>query len=103
MNKIILLTVMLILAACSTDPKIVPDTTSDNVVMMQIKDNIGQPGPTQMSYGWLFWYGPVAVLGLMWGYRNLIKKPINCLEEEPNATNVSTNVKQVPVDELDSK
>lgn len=103
MNKIILLTVMLILAACSTDPKIVPDTTSDNVVMMQIKDNIGQPGPTQMSYGWLFWYGPVAVLGLMWGYRNLIKKPINCLEEEPNATNVSTNVKQVSVDELDSK
>lgn len=98
MNKIILLTVMLLLAACSTDPTIVPDTTSDNVVMMQIKDNIGQPGPTQMSYGWLFWYGPVAVLGLMWGYRNLIKKPINCLEEEPNATNVSTNVKQVSVE-----
>lgn len=103
MNKIILLTVMILLAACSTDPTIVPDTTSDNVVMMQIKDNIGQPGPTQMSYGWLFWYGPVAVLGLMWGYRNLIKKPINCLEEEPNATNVSTNVKQVSVDESDSK
>lgn len=98
MNKIILLTVILLLAACSTDPTIVPDTTSDNVVMMQIKDNIGQPGPTQMSYGWLFWYGPVAVLGLMWGYRNLIKKPINCLEEEPNATNVSTNVKQVSVE-----
>ena len=94
---------MILLAACSTDPTIVPDTTSDNVVMMQIKDNIGQPGPTQMSYGWLFWYGPVAVLGLMWGYRNLIKKPINCLEEEPNATNVSTNVKQVSVDESDSK
>lgn len=103
MNKIILLTVTLLLAACSTDPTIVPDTTSDNVVMMQIKDNIGQPGPTQMSYGWLFWYGPVAVLGLMWGYRNLIKKPINCLEEEPNATNVSTNVKQVSVEEENSK
>lgn len=98
MNKIILLTAMILLAACSTDPTIVPDTTSDNVVMMQIKDNIGQPGPTQMSYGWLFWYGPVAVLGLMWGYRNLIKKPINCLEEEPNAANISTNVKQVSVE-----
>ena len=92
-----------LLAACSTDPYIVPDTTSDNVVMMQLKDSISQPGPTELSYGWLFWYGPVAVLGMMWGYRNLIKKPINCLEEEPNSTTVSKEVKQVSVEDEDPK
>jgi hypothetical protein len=35
----------------------------------------------------------------MWGYRNLIKKPINCLEEEPNSASVSKHVTSVPVEE----
>lgn len=104
MNKIILCLAILCLSACdTTSPVIVPDSTTDNVVMMQLKDSITEPGPTPMSYGWLFWYGPVATLGLMWGYRNLIKKPINCLEEEPNSTTVSKEVKQVSVEDEDPK
>lgn len=86
------------LAGCSSDPIIVPDNTSDNVVMMELKDKIQNPGPVQPSYGWLFWYGPLAILLLMWGYRHLIRKPINCLEEEPNATNIGKEVKKVEVD-----
>lgn len=66
--------------------------------MMELKDKINNPGPVQPSYGWLFWYGPLAVLLLMWGYRHLIRKPINCLEEEPNATNIGKDVKKVEVD-----
>lgn len=74
----------LIVVGCSTTPEIIPDTTSDNVVMMQLKDNIGHSGPTIPSYGWVFWYSPLAVLALMWGYRELIKKPIpkTCLDKK---------------------
>ena len=89
----------IILAGCSNTPVIVPDPTADNVIMLQIKDQIAQSGSVKPTYGWLFWYGPLAILGLMWGYRNLIKKPINCLEEEPNSTSVSKNVTSVPVEE----
>jgi hypothetical protein len=89
---------LMVLAGCSTEPFIVPDNTSDNVVMMALKDKIAAPGSTTESYGWLFWYGPVALLGLMWGYRNLIKKPINCLEQEPSSTLIKSEVKQVSID-----
>jgi hypothetical protein len=92
-----------ILSGCSTDPTIVPDISSDNVVMMQLKDQIAQPGGVKPTYGWLFWYGPVAVLGMMWGYRNLIKKPINCLEEEPDTTSVSKTITAVSVEQEQPK
>jgi len=78
------------------DPKIVPDLTSDNVVMLEIKDRIAQPGGTQPTYGWLFWYGPVAGMLLMWGYRNLIKKPIDCLEQEPDSVKVQKTIDDNP-------
>lgn len=93
-----LIALSLLLSACGTTPVIIPDTTADNVVMMQLKDHISQPGPPTPSYGWLFWYSPLAILGLMWGYRNLIKKPINCLEEEPISTTVGSKIKQVSID-----
>lgn len=95
--KPLLLTI--VLAGCSNTPVIVPDKTGDSVIMMQIKDQIAQAGTVKPTYGWLFWYGPLAILGMMWGYRNLIKKPINCLEEEPNSTSVSKHVTSVPVEE----
>jgi hypothetical protein len=88
----------LLLIGCSSDPFIVPDPTSDNVVMLELKDKIANPGPFQPTYGWLFWYGPLAILLLMWGYRHLIRKPINCLEEEPTSTSVGKNVNKVEVD-----
>jgi hypothetical protein len=84
--------VLTALAGCATNPIIVPDPTTDNVVMMEIKDRIAQPGGTQPTYGWLFWYGPVAIMMLMWGYRNLIKKPIDCLEQEPNSAKIQKKV-----------
>lgn len=87
----------LILAGCGTDPFIVPDPTTDNVVMMELKDKINRPGAVEPTYGWLFWYGPLAILLLMWGYRNLIRKPINCLEEEPNSTNIGKS-QQIIID-----
>ena len=79
-----LMLISLLLVGCATDPVIIPDTTSDNVVMMQLKDHIGQPGPIEPSYGWIFWYAPVGLLMVMWGYRELIKKPIpkTCVDKK---------------------
>ena len=73
--KYLMLTLILFLGACSTMPEILPDNTSDNVIMMQLKNDINQGGQLRPSYGWIFWYGPIAVLALMWGFRELIKKP----------------------------
>lgn len=82
----------LLLSACSSDPIIVPDTTSDNVVMMELKDRIAEPGTYSSSYGWLFWYAPLATLLILWGYRHLIKKPIDCIEQEPDSIKVQNKV-----------
>jgi len=81
--KYLMLTLILFLGACSTMPEILPDNTSDNVIMMQLKNDINQGGQLRPSYGWIFWYGPIAVLALMWGFRELIKKPIpkECIEK----------------------
>lgn len=84
--------ILLCLAGCSSNPVIVPDTTSDNVVMMELKDRIAEPGAYSPSYGWLFWYAPLATLLLLWGYRHFIKKPIDCLEQEPNSLQVQSKI-----------
>jgi len=71
---------LLLLVACDTTPFIVPDNTSDNVVMLQIKDEIAQTGAARPSYGWLFWYMPVVILASFWGYREFIRRPLLCEE-----------------------
>jgi len=99
-----LMFISMLLAGCVTDPVIIPDTTSDNVVMMQLKDHIGQPGPIQPSYGWVFWYIPVGLLILFWGYRELIKKPIpkQCVDKKTGEivleekTSTATNNQEPP-------
>lgn len=97
----------LLLVGCATDPVIIPDTTSDNVVMMQLKDHISQEGPIQPSYGWIFWYAPVGLLMIMWGYRELIKKPIpkTCVDKKTGEVvleekvSTATNTQEVPKQE----
>jgi hypothetical protein len=101
MKYLMILTMMLV--GCTT-PQIIPDTTSDNVVMMQLKDNIQQQGPIEPSYGWVFWYVPVGILALMWGYRELIKKPIpkQCVDKKTGEivleekTSTATNNQEPP-------
>jgi len=87
-----ILMVFLCLAGCSSDPVIIPDITSDNVVMMELKDRIADPGVHSPSYGWLFWYAPLATLLILWGYRHLVKKPIDCIEQEPDSLKVQSKV-----------
>jgi hypothetical protein len=80
--KYLLILSLLVVAACSNNPIIIPDTTGDNVVMLQMKDHIAQPGGQKPSFGWLFWYIPIAAASLIAAWRYLIKKPILCDEDE---------------------
>jgi len=81
--KYLTLFALLVIAGCSSQvPVIVPDSTPDNVVILQIKDQIAQPGGQKGSLGWLFWYIPLAIASLIASWRYLIKKPIICDEDE---------------------
>jgi len=91
----IILMALSFLTGCSSNPVIIPDLTSDNGVMLELKHRIAQSeisGVYSSSYGWLFWYIPLAVLLIFWGYRNLIKKPLDCIEEEPDSVKLQDKV-----------
>jgi hypothetical protein len=92
MRLLTFICICVLLFACSSNPVIIPDTTSDNVIMLDIKDRLAQPGVASPSYGWLFWYVPLAFLLVLWGYRNLIKKPIDCIEQEPNSIKIQEKI-----------
>jgi hypothetical protein len=93
---IIAFLLLFVLASCSSNPVIIPDTTSENVIMLELKDKIAQPGAYSPSYGWLFWYAPLAILLVFWGYRHLIRKPLDCIEQEPNSTKVQEKIDNNP-------
>ncbi len=81
-TKLFIISLLLIAGCNTTEPIIVPDNTSDNVVMLQLKDHISQPGPIQPSYGWVIWYIPISLIAMMAAWRHLIKKPSECEEDK---------------------
>ena len=80
--KTIVLSLILISGCNTTNPIIIPDNTSDNVVMLQLKDNISQPVPIEPSYAWVILYLPIALISMMAAWRYLVKKPSECLEDK---------------------
>jgi hypothetical protein len=76
MVKLYLLLISLLSIGCASDPKIIPDVTGDSVLMMKLKHDITN-NSVDCSYGWLFWYVPIALVLLMWAYREFIKKGKN--------------------------
>ena len=89
--KYLSILLLILIAACDTTPVIIPDNTSDNVVMLQLKDAIAQPGPIKQSYGWVIWYVPIAIISLMAGWRFLVKKPVICEEDKDGDGYVDPN------------
>jgi hypothetical protein len=75
------------LFGCDTTPRIIPDTTGDSAVMLSIKKSIEHQSTDTTGYGWLFWYAPVALIALLWAYREFIRKPLLCddgdVKDEP--------------------
>jgi hypothetical protein len=74
MVKLYLLLISLLTLGCASEPKIIPDTTGDSIQMMKLKHDIVSGSTIEPSYGWLFWYAPVALIALMWAYKTFIKK-----------------------------
>ena len=72
---------------CDTTPKIIPDHTGDSAVMLSIKKSIEHQSADTTGYGWLFWYAPVALIAMLWAYREFIRKPLLCddgdVKDEP--------------------
>ena len=70
--KYIVLLISMIVAGCNTSPSIIPDTSGDNVVMLQLKDQISQPGGVKASYGWVFWYVPIVIISSLLTFLHIV-------------------------------
>jgi hypothetical protein len=70
----------LVLAACSTAPAIIPDTTKDNVVMQRLQWEIQTGKTLSSSWSWVLWYLPVVFLVVVWAYKEWLKT--QCKEDE---------------------
>lgn len=70
----LVLVVALGVAACATNPEIVPDTTGDSVIMLDIKSQIENNKMVKDDYGWVIWYLPVLFLVVAWGWKEFFGK-----------------------------
>jgi cytochrome bd-type quinol oxidase subunit 2 len=70
----LILVVALAVAACSTSPEIIPDTTADSVIMLDIKSQIENNKMVKDDYGWVIWYLPVLFLVVAWGWKEFFGK-----------------------------
>ena len=70
----LVLVVALGVAACATNPEIVPDTTGDSVIMLDIKSQIENNKMIKDDYAWVIWYLPVLFLVVAWGWKEFFGK-----------------------------
>lgn len=61
------------MGSCFSGPQFVPDQRGDSPMTYAIKKGIDS-GQSGNSYGWIFWYAPVAAIALLWAYKELIKR-----------------------------
>ena len=78
MKKLIPLFAVLFLAACSTAPVIVPDTTNDSVVLKKLNYQIDHADKISGNWGWILWYLPLVAAGMIWMWRKYIKECPEC-------------------------
>ena len=90
MKRFILPLSALLLTACETAPKIIPDTTADSPVVLKLRHEILNGDKITSNWGWMLWYLPVLLLALAWGWKEFFKKKEECeeekAEEKPEAT-----------------
>jgi len=77
MKRLILLATAL-LAACSTAPQIVPDTTSESVILKKINHEINTGTTFQTGWQWILWYLPLVFLVVTWGWKQFIRPCPEC-------------------------
>lgn len=42
---------------------------------LQLKHRLEHDVPVATGYAWIFWYAPICLLTLGWGWREFIRKP----------------------------
>lgn len=82
MNRLLLILATIVLAACDTTPKIIPDTTADSPVVLKLRHEILNGDKITSNWGWMLWYLPVLLLALAWGWKEFFKKKEDCEEEK---------------------
>ena len=87
MKTITTLLTTLFLAACNTAPAIIPDTTSDNVIMKKLDYDIQHGDKVSTGWGWILWYLPIVALLMAWAWRKYIKECPECGKSESNNPN----------------
>jgi len=87
MKIITTLLTTLFLAACNTAPAIIPDTTSDNVIMKKLDYDIQHGDKVSTGWGWILWYLPIVALLMAWAWRKYIKECPECGKSESNTPN----------------
>ena len=75
MKKIPLL-LLAFLSGCAsmTAPEMIPDNTTDSVIMMKLKHEILNGDKISQNWGWILWYLPVLFLVVVWAWREFIMK-----------------------------
>jgi hypothetical protein len=95
MKKTLLLLASSFLAACSTGPEVIPDNTSDSVIMMKLKHEITNGDKITQNWGWILWYLPVLILVVAWAWKELISKK-ECPEEKKEEPKADAPAPQEP-------
>jgi len=70
-----------LLTACSTAPQIVPDTTSESVILKKINHEISTGTTFQTGWQWILWYLPLVFLVVTWGWKQFIRPCPECEEK----------------------
>lgn len=90
MNRLLLILSAILLFACETAPKIIPDTTDPSPIELKLRHQILNGDKISSNWGWMLWYLPVLLLALAWGWKEFFKKKEECeeekAEEKPEAT-----------------
>lgn len=74
---------VLVVGCASTNPEIVPDNTSDSVILKKINHEIQSGEVFKTGWQWILWYLPFMFLVVSWGWRQFIRMPIHCDEPCP--------------------
>ena len=96
MNKIKLMLASLLLAGCNTGPEVIPDNTTDSVIMMKLKHEILNGDQISQNWGWILWYLPVLFLVVAWAWKEFINKPVQIDDEGEEEKPQGTDSNQQP-------
>jgi hypothetical protein len=83
--KYIPLLLLAFLGGCTTmtAPEMLPDNTTDSVIMMKLKHEILNGDKISQNWGWILWYLPVLLLVVAWAWKEFINKPVHIDDEGP--------------------